>query len=371
VNRSLLPLLAFAWLCLVTDPARAENLTVTDMAGREVTLCSQPRRIVCLGPGALRLLVYLQATDRLVGVEELEKRRPGGRPYALAHPELARLPGVGPGGPSSVIAKPDLEAILKARPQVIFVSYLEGSAADALQDTLGIPVVALRYGRSLSLDETVFDSIALAGKVLGEQERARRLLRYVKSLRADLDERTRDLPPRLRASAYIGGVGFRGVHGIESTEKGYLPMLWSHVDNAVEPVQARLGSHVFLDKEMLLALDPQTIFLDAAGLALIEEDYRNHADFYRALGAFQKGRVFVLFPFNAYATNIETALVDAYAVGKTLYPERFKDVDLKKKADEIYRFFVGAAVTGAMEKEFGRLGSAAPFWREPESVTGR
>jgi hypothetical protein len=34
--------------------------------------------------------------DRVVGVEELEKRALGGRPYRLAHPELANLPSVVP-----------------------------------------------------------------------------------------------------------------------------------------------------------------------------------------------------------------------------------------------------------------------------------
>jgi iron complex transport system substrate-binding protein len=49
-------------------------------------------------------------------------------------------------------------------------------------------------------------------------------------------------------------------------------------------------------------------------------------------------------------------LIDAYAVGKILYPKVFADIDPKKKADEVFRFFVGRAVNDHMEKDFGVLG---------------
>lgn len=160
------------------------------------------------------------------------------------------------------------------------------------------------------------------------------------------------------------GIGYRGVRGIESTERHYLPMLWSSVNNAAEKLQSKLGSHLFMDKEMLLVLDPDTVFLDGGGLRLAQQDYQKHTAFYRALGAFRERRVFVLFPFNAYATNIETALVNAYAVGKILYPDRFADVDLEIKAGDIYRFFTGADSYREMAKVYQPLGSIAPFWQE-------
>ncbi len=80
-------------------PAVAQTRSILDTAGRRVDVPADPQRIVCIGPGALRLIVYLEAQNRVVGVEEMEKANPGGRPYWLAHPELAKLPRIGPGGP--------------------------------------------------------------------------------------------------------------------------------------------------------------------------------------------------------------------------------------------------------------------------------
>jgi len=41
-----------------------------------------------------------------------------------------------------------------------------------------------------------------------------------------------------------------------------------------------------------------------------------------------------------------------------LYPERFADVNLRQKADEIYAAFVGRSVYEEMEALYGPLGGA-------------
>ncbi len=347
--------------------AFAEVRTVTDMVGRTVTVPTDPQRIVCLGPGALRLIVYLQATDMVVGVEDMERLNPGGRPYVLAHPEFARLPGVGPGGPAGINQKPAMEAVLSVQPQVVFVTYMDAPLADEVQQTLGVPVVVLTYGRFATFDEVILDSLLVAGKVLNRDARAREIVDFIETLRKDLQGRTQGLPPDQKPKAYVGGVGHRGAHGIESTEQHYIPMLWVNAVNMAESVEARLGSHVFMDKERLLALDPEVIFLDGGGLSLILDDYSKKPTFYQALRAFKTHRIYTLLPFNSYTTNIETALADAFAVGKILYPDRFADIDPEKKVNEIYTFFVGSPVYEAMKNIYGPIGAEAPFWKEGQT----
>jgi iron complex transport system substrate-binding protein len=60
-------------------------------------------------------------------------------------------------------------------------------------------------------------------------------------------------------------------------------------------------------------------------------------------------------------TNIDTAVVDAFAAGKILYPQSYSDLDPKKKADEVYTFLLGKPVYLHLEKEFGELGGAVSF----------
>jgi iron complex transport system substrate-binding protein len=175
-------------------------------------------------------------------------------------------------------------------------------------------------------------------------------------LRKDLDKRTSDISTSHNPRVFVGGIGYRGSYGIESTEKDYIPLKWINAFNLAEEIEGRIGDHVLVDKETLLKLDPEVIFVDGGGLGLIEEDYRKKKDYYNTLKAFKNHRVYMLLPFNWYTTNIDTALADAYVIGKILYKDNFEDIDPEKKADEIYTFMVGKPVYRDMKKDYGAIG---------------
>jgi iron complex transport system substrate-binding protein len=341
--------------------AGEQSLTFTDMANRQVTTPVDPDRIVCLGPGALRLVVYLQAQDKVVGVENMEKASPGGRPYWLAHPELKQLPSCGPGGPAAINKKPDLEKILALAPQVVFITYMDATLADEVQETLQIPVVVLSYGTFATFDDTVFDALRIAGKVLNREKRADAVVAYFESHKTELAARATRKSGTTVPGVYVGGIGYRGFQGIDSTEQHYAPFEWVHAQNLAEDLPVVSGSHSFVDKETLLRLNPEIIFIDAGGLALVTEDYRKKPAYFNALKAFADQKVYLLMPYNWYTTNIGTALADAYAVGRVLYPDGFADIDPEKKCDEIYTYLVGKPVYAQMKEDYGALGQPAPF----------
>jgi iron complex transport system substrate-binding protein len=356
-----------ATLCIVLCAAfafeigasQAETVTVTDMAKRTVTVPFSPQRIIALSPATLRLITYLQATERVVGIEDFEKTRPFARPYIMAHPELTKLPRVGPGGPGSINNDPDLEAVLQIKPDVIFISYMEPSNADALQKKLGIPVVVLTQGRFASFDEAIYGSLRVAGKILDREKRAEEVIQFIENARKDLASLASGIPDEQKPEVYIGAIGYKGVQGIESTDAAYTPFEWIGAKNMAKKITK--SQHLFLDKEKLLELNPSMIFIDGGGLQLVRQDFEKKPEFYKGMKAFQDNKVFVMYPFNYYATNVDTAIVDAYAAGKILYPEKFSGVDVPKKADEIYTFFVGKPVYKEMEKDFGPIGAVAAF----------
>ena len=357
---SLMMILAFMG---TASPAAPAPVSVTDMGGRRVEAPHKPQRILCLGPGCLRLISYLGAVDKVVGVEEFERQRPAGRPYRFANPGLAKLPVVGPGGPAAINKDPDLEAVLRVKPELIFITYMEPARAEALQQKLGIPVVLLSYGRFATFDPVVCDSLDLAGKILGRESRADRIRAYIDQTREDLRRRTADLPEDQKPWVYVGGVGYKGAHGLASSEPHYIPLEWVGARNLAQKVSQR--EHVFIDEEQILAWNPAIIFLDAVGLQLVAGVYQKDPRFFEGLQAFQQERVYLLLPFNYYMTNIGTALADAYAVGKILYPEKFADVDLAQRADEIYTFLVGKPVYEHMVENFGKLGQVVHLGPQP------
>ncbi|MEJ2719316.1 MAG: iron ABC transporter substrate-binding protein [Deltaproteobacteria bacterium] len=339
-------------------PAK-DTIAVTDMANRRVIVPQSPDRIICVAPGTLRLICYLGAQDKVVGVEQFEKRMRIGRPYWLANPQLAKLPSIGPGGPKTINSEPDLEAVLKVKPEVIFISYMDAAKADALQKKLNIPVVVITYGRFATFDPVLFQSLRVMGKILNKDKRAEEIVAFIDNSRKDLLKRVERVADSKKPSAYVGGIGYRGYQGIESTDASYVPLEWVNARNVAKEIQK--SGHLFIDKEQLLSWNPDIIFIDAGGLRLVQEDFRKKPEFYEGLKAVKTKTVYLLLPVNWYVTNIGTAIADAYACGKTLYPGEFSDVVLPDKADAIYRFFVGKPVYQQMQKSFGVLGGHVTF----------
>ncbi len=353
-----LPIIVTALVIALLLPClcHARNtVTVTDATGRTVEVPGEVKKIICIGPGCLRLICYLGANDRVAGIEAFEKKLQVGRSYRYANSQLLALPVVAQGGPGNVNKEPDLEAVLKVKPDVIFASYMKKPQADTLQQKIGIPVVTLSYGRFGSFGEELYSSLRLAGKILKKDKRADEIISFVENAKTDLERRTTGIKEASKPSVFVGGVGYRGAQGIESTETDYLPLEWVRARNVAK--SEGVQGHLFVNKEKILAWDPDIIFLDALGLSIVAADQQKKPQVYRALKAFRNGTVFILWPFNAYMTNIDTVIIDAYMAGLLLYPQQFRDVAIDKKCDEVYRFFIGTSVTDFMKKDAGLLGA--------------
>lgn len=355
-NRVLVICLLISLFCLglgLISQAK-ETITVVDLAKRSVQVPLGPERIIGLAPGSLRLICYLGKQDLVVGVENLEKSRPAGRPYWLANDQLLKLPTVGPGGVKSINASPDLELVLKASPEVVFVSYMSAELADTVQRKLGIPVVVLSYGPFATFDPVVYKSLRIMARILKAEKRADEVVSYVEGCRKDLAKRTANHDDSGKPRVYVGAVGFKGTQGIESTDASYVPLQWIGARNAAR--QWKKKGHLFIDKEQLLQCNPDVIFVDGGGARLMKEDMRRKTEFYEGLKAFRTKNVYRLHPFNWYVTNIGTAIADAYTAGKILYPKEFSDIRVEKKADEVYSFLLGKPVYKTMERDYGKLG---------------
>jgi len=361
------PVILAVGFILITAPCLAkEKITVTDLAGREVTLTKDPDRIIGIAPGTLRLILYVGGKNNVVGVEDIEKANPKTRPYWIVNSDLHLLPSIGPGGPNSINKEPDLEKVLTVKPDVIFITYLNKAKAEALQRKINIPVIVLTYGPFGTFNELVFDSIRLVGRILDKADRAEAVVNYVKDSQNDLRSRVQGFPAEQRPAVYVGGIGFKGTHGIERTETVYPPFEWVKARNVA--MLAGKKGHLFVDKEKILSWDPDIFFIDSGGNELVRQDYVKKTDFYKGLTAFKNRKVYILHSFNWYMTNIGTVIADAYTVGKTLYPKQFSDVDLEEKADEIYGFLLGKPVHAQIANMFGRLGGSPEL---PGIVNGK
>lgn len=334
---------------------------ITDAAGRRHAIPLPAERVICSGPGCLRLLVYLQALERVVAVDDIEKRRPqfDARPYALAHPQLRDLPLFGEFRGHD---NPELIRSLDPAPQVIFKTFpTMGHDPEKLQQKTGIPVVVLDYGDLEGERPRLHESLRLMGRVVGRPGRAEEVIAYIERRIADLDRRTAGIPEVERRRCFVGGVALKGPHGFQSTEPGYPPFAFVRAQNVARDPAAsvKASGAVAVAKEKIVAWDPEVLFLDLATLQLGEGAGGLHElktdPAYRTLAAVRKGEVYGVLPYNWYTQNFDSILANAYFIGKLLYPDRFADVEPAAKADEIYSFLVGRPVFAEMNRSFQGL----------------
>lgn len=301
---------------------------ITDSTGRDVEIPSRVESIVCVGVGALRYSCYMDAADLVVGVEDYEVKEGMSRLYNYVNfDKFKDLPVTGTNG------EPNIEEIITAGPQVIVMSSYASADADDLQAKSGIPVVMVP-GSDTTLDDNAYETIRIMGELYGKEDRAQELTAYLKGIQKDLDDRTADIPEEDKPSVYVAGVSFKGAHGFEGTEAYYGPFELIHANNLANTTDQTGAFDI--DLEQVLTWDPEIIFLDFNGMSLINEDYADNPDYYQNLTAVKEGKVYSQISFRSSASNLETALADAYYAACIMYPEQFSDIDPVEKAGEIF-----------------------------------
>ncbi len=289
--------------------------------------------IVCVGVGALRYSCYMDAADLVVGVEDYEVKEGMSRLYNYVNfDKFKDLPVTGTNG------EPNIEEIITAGPQVIVMSSYASADADDLQAKSGIPVVMVP-GSDTTLDDNAYETIRIMGELYGKEDRAQELTAYLKGIQKDLDDRTADIPEEDKPSVYVAGVSFKGAHGFEGTEAYYGPFELIHANNLANTTDQTGAFDI--DLEQVLTWDPEIIFLDFNGMSLINEDYADNPDYYQNLTAVKEGKVYSQISFRSSASNLETALADAYYAACVMYPEQFSDIDPVEKAGEIFTALLG------------------------------
>ena len=332
-----------------TTTSENGGTVTTDMLGRKVQIPEKTDRIIALNAGMLRLVCWLNATDKVCGVEYNERRR--NVPYLYAHPELRKKPVIGTGN------TPEPELLLSLAPDVILSTYISKAHADEIQARTGIPVLAIRYGNLDDETDTLFRTLEYLGKILNKSERADFLVNYIQKNIQDIKNRTASIADSLRPEVYVGGIAYRGSHGITSTEPRYPPFRFLHADNVAGSLGTVMTSerdvliNAFIDKEQLIEWNPEFIFLDMSSTAYSGDELAR--PWTTVLSAAKKGNIFTVFPYNWYTINYSTILVNSWYTGKVLYPERFADTDPEKKAREIYKNILGRDVYDDMVSQFG------------------
>lgn len=326
--KKILPLLlCLALLLSLTAVASAENVentqypvTLTDQAGREVTIQEEPQRIVSGYYISTSALIALGLQDKLVGIEAKAAKRPI---YQRSAPQLMDLPNVG------TAKEFDLEGCAALEPDLVILPLKLKDAAKTLED-LGFPVLLVNPEDQAQLEEM----ISLIAAATNSQSSAQALLDFTAAQEALLEK---TLEGTRTPSVYLAGNSALLSTAGDAMYQSDMIRLAGGVNAAAELTDTYW---VEISYEQLLAWDPDYILLASDAGYTVEDVLAdpNLAD----CAAVKNGNVFKM-PGKAEAWDspVPSGILGAVWLANLLHPEAFTEEDCAEVIDEYYETFYG------------------------------
>ena len=140
-------------------------ITLVDQAGREVTIESEPQKLVSGYYISTSLLIALDLDEKLVGIEAKADKRPI---YKLSAPELIELPNVG------TAKEFDLEGCIALEPDLVILPLKLKNTAESLEK-LNIDVLYVNPENQ----ELLTEMMTLIGTATNTQEKTNALMNFV------------------------------------------------------------------------------------------------------------------------------------------------------------------------------------------------
>lgn len=301
-------------------------VTVTDQAGRQVTIESQPETLVSGYYITTSLLIALGLQDELVGIEAKADTRPI---YALSAPELLELPSVG------TAKEFDLEGCAALAPDLVILPLKLESAADSLAE-LGIPALLVNPEDQTLLNEAV----TLIGAATNTKARAQALLDFS----AEQEQRLADtLAGAETPSVYLAGNSdFLSTAGDAMYQSDMIRMAGGV--NAAAEITDTYWAEV--SYEQVLAWDPDYIVL-ASDAGYTVDDVLADPNL-AGCAAVENGNVFQI-PGDAEAWDspVPGGILGAVWLSSVLHPDLCPEADSLAVIDEFYQTFYGFAYSAA------------------------
>lgn len=236
-----------------TTKEETKSITVTDQAGREVTLDKPATKVVSCYYISSYAMLALDNSEALVGIEKKADTRPI---YKMTNEELLNLPQVG------TLKEINIEAIAEIQPDVVLLPLKLQDQVDTLTD-LGIQVIVVNP----ETQDQLIEMLTLIGKVCGKETEAKALTDYYQEKMDFLETLTTDEKP----SVYMGSNSSFLETATDEMYQGSL-ITTAGGTNASSAIEGNYWTEI--SYETLLSMNPEVIIIPS-GAAYSVEDVMN------------------------------------------------------------------------------------------------
>lgn len=315
------------------DTAKSDNAagdrTITDMSGVDVTVPAEVKSVINLWPSSNQIMITLGAQDKQTAyMATLQK--PSFTWMQIVNPAIMEKQTVG--GNGDVTA----EELLNLKPDLVITSSDEDAEA---YRAAGLNAACMMFNNYDGLKESVLKT----GEALGssEKERADKYVEYLEKNIKLVQDRLKDVKDEDKPVVhYVDGQS--GTSPYKTTGNGTMQEEWLTMAGGKLSTDGILqGMSKEITPEQFLSINPDVIIVGGTGQADAYDALMNDASLAN-LKAVQDGKVYRnpqgTFQWDRFGS--ESALQVLW-VAKTLYPDKFEDIDMKKETISFYKDYLG------------------------------
>ena len=336
---------------------------ITDEAGDKVTVPDKIERIAVAGilPFPSVITVFLGSAEKLVGIPPASMGAAKAGLLGELFPEILKAQ-------TGYTAGLDLniEELMKLRPDVVF--YLAGNKEmGKMIKNAGLPAVAISPTKwNYDVLRTYDEWIKTLSQIFPESAKSKEVSRYSKKVYADIQKKVGKIKPADRKKALF--LFQYDDKRMVTSGRSFFGQYWCDAvgaRNAAEEVPAD-NSNAVITMEQVYKWNPDVIFITNFTPALPEDLYGNKigGHDWSAVKAVKERAVYKmpLGTYRSYTPGGDTPVTLMWMAQK-VYPELFKEVDMRKEVRNYYKKLYGITLSDRQIEQMynqGR-GSAAGF----------
>ncbi|KAF5086221.1 hypothetical protein DSECCO2_61520 [anaerobic digester metagenome] len=350
-SKYLMPLLAFLVIALLFQPIYADESyprTITDLAGRTITIEKPIERIITNNPDNSRIVIALGDGDKLVASDECTVETGGCVcPMGSNNETLCEAcwQGATPGGLDNLPVTNtrytmNQEQMASLKPDIILMS--SDKEADEVQEHVGVPVFVAAPDYSI---QGMKKHITAVGSVLGKEAEAKDLNSFIDSEVKKVTDISSTIPENEKKKVYFATRG--AMKGFYDAKEG---RDFTRTDNKYDPLALAGGLNVAKDAadgnvnvgiEQIIAWNPDVILVACSSPEDSGVDFILDAPELQSITAVKEGKVYNTFYPNCRGSPHDRNLINMFYIGKLLYPDKFKDINFEAEGNAIMKEFLG------------------------------
>lgn len=293
-------------------------VTVTDQAGREVVIRTEPERLLSSYYITTSLIMALGIEDRLVGVEDNADFRPI---YSLSCPQILELPSIG------TVKELNLEACAALAPDLAILPMKLKNSVEHLE-ALGIPVILV----DPESQDLLIEMIRLVGTAANTLSRAETLIAFLQEQEIYLSETL--------TGADTPGVYLAGNSSLLQTAGNAMyqsdMIRLSGGRNVADQIDDTYWAEI--DYEQLLAWDPEYIILASSAKYTVDDIYAD-PNLAGCTAVVNKNIYQIPSDAESWDSPVPGSVLGALWLANILHPDLLTEVNCTAIMDKYYETF--------------------------------